>query len=115
MTLNRMLVLMSLGRLSNDLRQVCRQIRKGPGFTGAVILVLAAGFGVSTAVFSIVRSILLRPLPYKNPERLVQIVSTWSKSGDQDDWSAPLRDAIDWKATYRPSRMWQCTAITWSI
>ena len=99
MTLNRMSVLMSLGTLSNDLRQVCRQIRKGPGFAGAVILVLAAGFGISTAVFSIVRSILLRPLPYKNPERLVQIVSTWPKSGDQDDWSAPLRDAIDWKAT----------------
>jgi hypothetical protein len=63
MTLNRMLVLMSLGTLSNDLRQVCRQIRKGPGFAGAVILVLAAGFGVSTAVFSTVRSILLSPLP----------------------------------------------------
>ena len=50
MTLNRMLVPMSLGTLSNDLRQVRRQIRKGPDFAGAVILVLAAGFGISTAV-----------------------------------------------------------------
>jgi hypothetical protein len=43
--------------------------------------------------------VLLTPLPYNKPERLVQIVSRWPKTGDKNDWSAPLQDALDWKAT----------------
>jgi len=99
MTRNGTVVVIWLETMSHDLRQVCRQIRKCPSFAVAVILVLAAGFGISTAIFSTVRTVLLSPLPYENPDRLVQIVSTWPKSGDQNDWSAPLRDAVDWKAT----------------
>jgi hypothetical protein len=64
-----------------------------------VILVFAAGFGISTAIISTVRSVILTPLPYNKPERSVQIVSRWPKTGDKNDWSAPLRDAPDWKAT----------------
>ena len=41
----------------------------------------------------------MSPLPFHDPGRLVQIVSWWPKTGNQTDWSAPLRDAIDWKAT----------------
>jgi putative ABC transport system permease protein len=96
---NRTLVLNSIETLWSDIRQVCRQMQKSPGFAGTVILVLAVGFGISTAIFSTVRSVLLTPLPYRNPQRLVQIVSRWQKAGEQNDWSAPLRDAVDWKAT----------------
>jgi hypothetical protein len=91
--------MISFETLCNDLWHAYRQIRNAPGFAGAVILVLAAGFGVSTAIFSTVRSVLFAPLPYNNPDRLVQIVSRWPKTGDKNDWSAPLRDAPDWKAT----------------
>jgi len=86
-----------LETLWTDVRQVLRQIQKKPAFAGAVTLVLAAGFGVSTAMFSTVRNVLLNPLPYEAPDRLVQIVSRWPKTGEQTGWSAPLRDAVDWK------------------
>jgi hypothetical protein len=41
--------------------------------------------------------VLLSPLPYNEPHRLIQIVSWWPKTGNQTHWSAPLRDAVDWK------------------
>lgn len=82
-----------------DLRQAWRHMRRAPAFAATVVLVLACGFGVSVAIFSIVRSVLLSPLPYRDPGRLVQIVSWWPKTGDQNGWSAPLRDALDWKTT----------------
>lgn len=83
--------------MRGDLRQAWRQIRRAPAFAATVVLVLAAGFGVSVAIFSIVRSVLLQPLPFRDPGRLAQIVSRYPKTGDQNGWSAPLRDAIDWK------------------
>jgi putative ABC transport system permease protein len=86
-----------LETLWTDVCQVLRQIQKKPAFAGTVTLVLAVGFGVSTAMFSTVRNVLLNPLPYKAPDRLVQIVSRWPKTGEQTGWSAPLRDAVDWK------------------
>jgi putative ABC transport system permease protein len=89
----------SMEFLRKDLRQAWRQILRAPAFATTVVLVLTVGFGVCIAIFSIVRHVLLSPLPYKNPDRLVQIVSRWPKSGDQNDWSAPLRDALDWKAS----------------
>ncbi|MGH9589032.1 MAG: ABC transporter permease [Terracidiphilus sp.] len=87
------------GSIRADLRQAWRHIHRAPGFATTVVLVLACGFGVSVAIFSIVRSVLLSPLPYRDPGRLVQIVSWWPKTGDRNGWSAPLRDALDWKTT----------------
>jgi predicted permease len=81
-----------------DIRYVLRQMQRSPGFSCIVICILAVGFGVSVAIFSIVRTVLLSPLQFRDPGRLVQIVSWWPKTGNQTDWSAPLRDAIDWKA-----------------
>ncbi len=88
-----------LETLGNDLHQVCRQLRKSPGFTVAVVLVLATGFGLGTSIFTAVRAVLLAPLPFRDPSRLVQIVSWLPKTGEQSDWTAPLRDALDWKST----------------
>jgi putative ABC transport system permease protein len=82
-----------------DLRQTVRQVSKAPAFSASVVLVLAAGFGISVAVFSVVRNVLLSPLPYNEPHRLIQIVSWWPKTGDRTPWSAPLRDAVDWKSS----------------
>src|SRR3984885_13445175 len=54
-----------------DLRFAFRQLRKAPGFSLTVILTLALGIGATSAIFSLVEGILLRPLPFSNPERLV--------------------------------------------
>ena len=59
--------------ISHDLRYALRTMRKQPGFAVTTVLTLAFAIGANTAIFTVVRAILLRPLRYTNPERLVQI------------------------------------------
>jgi putative ABC transport system permease protein len=64
-----------LERFANDVRLAARSLRRSPGFTCTAVLVLALGIGATTAVFSVARGVLLRPLPFSEPEQLVQFVS----------------------------------------
>src|SRR5256885_13311538 len=57
----------------NNLRFALRQLRKSPGFAAVAILTLAIGIGTCTSIFSLVESVLLRPLPYPEPERVLAV------------------------------------------
>ena len=62
----------------NDIRYAIRSFARTPGFTAVVVLTLALGIGANVALVSVVRSVLLRPLPYAEPDRVVSIWSQWA-------------------------------------
>ncbi len=67
--------------LINDLRHGIRSLLKHPGFTAIAVLTLAMGIGANTAIFSVVHAVLWRPLPFREPDRLVSIWERRSNSG----------------------------------
>src|SRR5882724_872929 len=73
----------------NDLKFAFRQLLKNPGFTAVAVLTLALGIGANTAVFSVVNGLLLRPLPYRDSERLAIIWTHSPGANVAQDWPSP--------------------------
>ena len=72
----------------NDLRFALRQLRKAPAFTTTALLTLAICLGANLAIFAIINSVLLRPLPFPDADRLVKIYNTYPKAGVENDGSS---------------------------
>jgi predicted permease len=91
-----------MNAILRDLRYALRQLRRTPGFTGMSILVMALCIGATTSLFTVVRSVLLRPLPFRDPDRLVMIYEHFrdpsiNTQGFNYNPVAPA-DFYDWRA-----------------
>ena len=83
-----------LDDIQHDVTFALRQLRKSPGFTIVAIVTLALGIGANTAIFSVVKGVLLKPLPHENSNRIV----TFSEGSGSDSWSAiTFGDYASWK------------------
>src|SRR5215213_8359904 len=79
-----------------DLRHAARALAKRPGFLAAAVLTLALGIGANTAIYSLVNGVVLRPLPYERPDRLVMVWADLVREGNHR-FSASLPDYRDWR------------------
>jgi putative ABC transport system permease protein len=106
-----------MGNLSQDIRYGIRTLGKNPGFTIVAVMTLALGIGANTAIFSVVQNVLLRPLPYPEPDKLVEIWNTYPPQvprgglspGDYADWKQQNQSFSDMGAYVRISQGFNLT------
>ncbi len=95
--------------MMQDLKYAVRVLRKRPMFTVVAVATLALGIGANTAIFSVVNAVLLQPLPFEDPDRLVRVYATrgpelWTASPpDYTDWRRDNETLVDLGAFYRQS------------
>ncbi|HWP44967.1 MAG TPA: ABC transporter permease, partial [Blastocatellia bacterium] len=80
-----------------DLRFSLRMLLKNPGFTVVAVIAIALGIGANTAIFSVVNSVLLKPLPYRDPDRLMSLWQDYrGRGGPEREWGT-LPNLDDWR------------------
>src|SRR5687767_4750699 len=94
----------------NDLRYALRHLLKSPGFAAVAILILALGIGATTAIFSMVNGVLLRPLPYPEAEKIIYFNGQNLQRGISDS-NISVSDFLDWT---NQSQAFAKTALFWS-
>lgn len=88
-----------MDRLTQDVRGALRSIARNPGFSCLVLLCLALGIGLNTAIFSVVDTLLVRPLPYPDPDRIVQLFDvTQGAQGKPEQYSVSSPNFLAWQA-----------------
>jgi MacB-like periplasmic core domain len=92
--------------LKQDIRFGLRTLRRSPAFTAVAVLTLALGIGANSAIFSVVYAVMLRPLPYSDPSRLVMLWQTFPKEG----WPEVPFSAADFVDLQKQNRVFQDTA-----
>jgi predicted permease len=96
-----------VARLAQDFRLAVRSLRKSPGFLTVVTLSLALGIGANSTIFSVIDTLLYRPLPYDRPEQLITIWET--HRGEEGMGPPPIAESLDWK---RQDHVFQDIALT---
>jgi len=99
-----------LSVLNRDLRYTARMLVKAPVFSLAAMLTLALGMGVSLAIFSVLNSVVLQPLPFRDPPRLVSLWGAFRQSTDRRSVSVP--NYVSWRAE---SKSFESMAAFWTL
>jgi predicted permease len=104
--------LLNVDTIIQDVRYALRLMARKRGFAAIVTLTLAFGIGANTAVFSIVDAVLLRPLPYRDPSRLVAV---WMRNTHETGTSKIFDSLRDYRAIARARSFEQTAAATWAV
>src|ERR1700689_4331737 len=82
-----------------DVRTALRSVARNPGFSALVLVCLALGIGLNTAIFSVVDVLLVRPLPYPDPDRIVQLFDvTQGAKGKPEEYQVSSQNFLAWQA-----------------
>ncbi|HZS47482.1 MAG TPA: permease prefix domain 1-containing protein, partial [Blastocatellia bacterium] len=87
----------SLERLGKDVAYAIRILTKRPGFTALAIATLALGIGTNAAIFSVINAVILQPLPFANPEQIVQVGQSVTGTATSNVGAAAYGDFVDWR------------------
>ena len=94
-----------MGTFMRNLRYAVRTLGNSPGFATVVVLTLALGIGANTAIFSVVYSALLRPLPYREPGKLFHLGEARSQADNSANGAqVSYPDYLDWKKTAKSAQ-----------